>query len=83
VFHRYYDEGDQRPGFYLDDEARDLGHYGRIVSTVAAPAGLAQCPVTHGVPKLKRANTTVSLRVRKPTPGDVPVSFSGTERAAS
>ena len=25
VFHRYYDQADQRPNFYLDDQARDLG----------------------------------------------------------
>jgi nitric-oxide synthase len=29
VFHRYYDEADQRPNFYLDDEARALGRTGR------------------------------------------------------
>ncbi|GAA1922650.1 nitric oxide synthase oxygenase [Streptomyces sodiiphilus] len=34
VFHRYYDEADQRPNFYLDPEAREL-------------AG-GRCPVRHG-----------------------------------
>ncbi|OLB65322.1 MAG: nitric oxide synthase oxygenase [Actinobacteria bacterium 13_2_20CM_2_72_6] len=29
VFHRYYHEADQRPNFYLDPVARDLGRYGR------------------------------------------------------
>jgi nitric-oxide synthase len=29
VFHRYYDEADQRPNFYLDEEARVLGRTGR------------------------------------------------------
>jgi nitric-oxide synthase, bacterial len=29
VFHRYYHEADQRPNFYLDEEARLLAHAGR------------------------------------------------------
>ncbi|OLB82019.1 MAG: nitric oxide synthase oxygenase [Actinobacteria bacterium 13_2_20CM_2_71_6] len=29
VYHRYYHEADQRPNFYLDEVARDLGRYGR------------------------------------------------------
>jgi nitric-oxide synthase len=29
VFHRYYDEADLRPNFYLDEEARDLGSTAR------------------------------------------------------
>jgi nitric-oxide synthase len=29
VFHRYYHEADQRPTFYLDGEARELGRSGR------------------------------------------------------
>ncbi|GAA0465512.1 nitric oxide synthase oxygenase [Actinoplanes capillaceus] len=28
VFHRYYDEFDERPAFYLDDEAADLARHG-------------------------------------------------------
>jgi len=32
VFHRYYDEADQRPNFYLDEGAKNLG----------------RCPVAHG-----------------------------------
>lgn len=32
VFHRYYHEADQRPNFYLDDEARELSQFGRPVS---------------------------------------------------
>ncbi|WP_433209461.1 nitric oxide synthase oxygenase [Dactylosporangium sp. CS-047395] len=44
VFHRYYAEADQRPGFYLDAEARELGKRGR--SPVPAPAA-ARCPVAH------------------------------------
>src|SRR2546430_13102056 len=31
VFHRYYHEADQRPNFYLDPVARDLGRSGRAV----------------------------------------------------
>jgi len=30
VFHRYYSEADQRPGFYLDQEAMRLGRVGRL-----------------------------------------------------
>jgi nitric-oxide synthase, bacterial len=29
VYHRYYHEADQRPNFYLDPVARDLGRFGR------------------------------------------------------
>jgi nitric-oxide synthase len=29
VYHRYYPEADQRPGFYLDPVAGDLGRFGR------------------------------------------------------
>ncbi|MGW7457637.1 nitric oxide synthase oxygenase [Streptomyces sp. NPDC054797] len=35
VFHRYYDEADQRPNFYLDDDAKDRGKGGG-------------CPFGHG-----------------------------------
>jgi nitric-oxide synthase len=49
VFHRYYDEGDQRPGFYLDDDARELGAYGRIRTPVRDVAKTTSgCPVLHG-----------------------------------
>jgi nitric-oxide synthase len=30
VFHRYYHEADQRPNFYLDQPARELGRTGRL-----------------------------------------------------
>jgi nitric-oxide synthase len=44
VFHRYYPEtDDQRPGFSLDPDARELGRRGR--SPVPAAA---RCPVAHG-----------------------------------
>ncbi|ALV38549.1 nitric oxide synthase oxygenase [Streptomyces sp. CdTB01] len=36
VFHRYYDQADQRPNFYLDSEARELGR--------------GRCPYSHSVP---------------------------------
>ncbi|WP_433609686.1 nitric oxide synthase oxygenase [Dactylosporangium sp. CA-139114] len=45
VFHRYYAEADQRPAFYLDAEARELGRRGR--SPITPPAA-ARCPVAHG-----------------------------------
>lgn len=41
VFHRYYHEADQRPNFYLDDEARERARNG-------GPA--ADCPVAAGRP---------------------------------
>ena len=44
VFHRYYPDGDQRPAFYVDSDARELGKRGR--SPIAPPAG---CPL-HAVP---------------------------------
>ncbi|WVK82381.1 nitric oxide synthase oxygenase [Dactylosporangium sp. AC04546] len=37
VFHRYYTEADQRPAFYLDPEARELGQRGRSPVTPAVP----------------------------------------------
>jgi nitric-oxide synthase len=43
VFHRYYSEADQRPAFYLDPAARDLGLYGRITSD--ATTAPARCPM--------------------------------------
>jgi nitric-oxide synthase len=39
VFHRYYPEADQRPAFYLDPDARELGKRGR--SPITPPA---RCP---------------------------------------
>ncbi|GAA0736646.1 nitric oxide synthase oxygenase [Dactylosporangium roseum] len=42
VFHRYYAEADQRPAFYLDSDARELGRRGRSPITPAAGAG--RCP---------------------------------------
>ncbi|HZN75045.1 MAG TPA: nitric oxide synthase oxygenase [Micromonosporaceae bacterium] len=46
VFHRYYDEVDLRPNFYLDDDARTIARYGRngaaarpVAITLALTAG--------------------------------------------
>jgi nitric-oxide synthase len=37
VFHRYYDELELRPNFYLDAEARDLGRTGRLPAPPPPP----------------------------------------------
>jgi nitric-oxide synthase len=42
VFHRYYDEADLRPNFYLDQEARELAMHGRVEPVPAALAPPAQ-----------------------------------------
>jgi nitric-oxide synthase len=52
VFHRYYHEADERPNFYLDEEARLLGRLGRRPPRPPAPGaasrgGSAGCPLTH------------------------------------
>jgi nitric-oxide synthase len=50
VFHRQYDEADLRPNFYLDEEARYLGRFGRRphrppgAPSAADPANSADCP---------------------------------------
>jgi nitric-oxide synthase len=54
VFHRYYHEADQRPNFYLDPVARDLGRFGR-----AAPQE-RRCPVSIPAPR--------TVRLRPPIP---------------
>jgi nitric-oxide synthase, bacterial len=46
VFHRYYTEADQRPNFYLDDEARELSRTGCPV-THAPAIEATGCPVAH------------------------------------
>ncbi len=51
VFHRYYYEADQRPNFYLDGEARELGRSGRRIPAALAVAsrahaGSATLPLT-------------------------------------
>jgi nitric-oxide synthase len=48
VFHRYYTEADLRPAFYLDPEARDLGRYGRVVTSEGAQPSADRCPIAHG-----------------------------------
>jgi nitric-oxide synthase len=45
VFHRYYHEADQRPNFYLDPVARDLGRSGR------AEQPARRCPVSIPAPR--------------------------------
>ncbi|GGJ83323.1 nitric oxide synthase oxygenase [Pilimelia anulata] len=53
VFHRYYEEADQRPNFYLDAEARHLGKYGEppAAGTATAPRPrAARCPVSAHLP---------------------------------
>jgi nitric-oxide synthase, bacterial len=37
VFHRYFHEADQKPNFYLDEEARTLGQVGRRPTPAPAP----------------------------------------------
>jgi nitric-oxide synthase len=54
VFHRYYHEADQRPNFYLDPVARDLGRFGR-----ATPPE-RRYPVSIPAPR--------TLRLRPPIP---------------
>jgi nitric-oxide synthase len=50
VFHRYYDEADLRPNFYLDDDARERAFgsaHCPVTSAAAASARPAGCPVPH------------------------------------
>jgi len=51
VFHRYYAEADQRPAFYLDPPARDLGRHGEtnhaMGTGAVAQASAGRCPVAH------------------------------------
>jgi nitric-oxide synthase len=47
VFHRYYHEADQRPNFYLDAEARELGQHGREARDTPAPV-VARAPAPPG-----------------------------------
>jgi nitric-oxide synthase len=61
VFHRYYDEVDLRPNFYLDDEARDIARYGRngaaarpVAITLALTAGPSTPAVQPPAGVLKR-----------------------------
>jgi nitric-oxide synthase len=41
VFHRYYDEADQRPNFYLDPAARELSQHGRVSAPATAEGAKA------------------------------------------
>jgi nitric-oxide synthase len=44
VFHRYYHEADQRPAFYLDTDARELGRRGRSPIVPQVPDEATSCP---------------------------------------
>jgi nitric-oxide synthase, bacterial len=44
VFHRYYHEADQRPAFYLDTDARELGRRGRSPIVPQVPDEPTACP---------------------------------------
>ncbi len=50
VFHRYYEEADQRPNFYLDPVARDLGRLGRVAQSPV----VEQRRCEHAVPTQRR-----------------------------
>jgi nitric-oxide synthase len=50
VFHRYYPELDQRPNFYLDPAARELGREGRVEDPEVSPP-VPRCPMGHGAPE--------------------------------
>ena len=69
VFHRYYEEADQRPNFYLDENARDLSrcpfHASGTASVVTAtqPAGLRQ------VRPVPAQRTGEHPALRPPAPG--------------
>jgi nitric-oxide synthase len=67
VFHRYFHEADQKPNFYLDPVARDLGRYGRVTTPAeASPAAAETCPFTgQSTPRPATAHT--------PTP-DTPIA---------
>jgi nitric-oxide synthase, bacterial len=58
VYHRYYQEADQRPNFYLDPVARDLGRYGRRPTATESGLRAARIP----------AQRTVVLRPCVPRP---------------
>jgi len=45
VFHRYYDEADLKPNFYLDESASELAQCGRPADVVTDQA---RCPVSAG-----------------------------------
>ncbi|MDG6102278.1 nitric oxide synthase oxygenase [Dactylosporangium aurantiacum] len=50
VFHRYYHEADQRPAFYLDSDARELGRRGRSPVVPRVPDEPASCPFHEPAP---------------------------------
>ncbi|GGK18798.1 hypothetical protein GCM10010124_09280 [Pilimelia terevasa] len=81
VFHRYYDEADQRPNFYLDEEARHLGRYGTPPPGCPAhrPAGGAEpaaapaaAPAETSAPASRRAGTAPAARPGVPAAEGAP-----------
>ncbi|GAB3860038.1 nitric oxide synthase oxygenase [Dactylosporangium cerinum] len=50
VFHRYYHEADQRPAFYLDTDARELGRRGRSPIVPQVPDEPTACPFHESEP---------------------------------
>jgi nitric-oxide synthase len=63
VFHRYYHEADQRPNFYLDSEAGELGLHGR---TGDAGAQQQACPLSDQM--THRTDGQASDRANVPLP---------------
>jgi nitric-oxide synthase len=92
VFHRYYHEADQRPNFYLDPEARELGRRGRVAPAAAqapdAQATDAQAPTpqapTPGQPATQeqpqRCPFTGAVHGATPVPQVRPAVPTGAER---
>jgi hypothetical protein len=85
VFHRYYAEAEQKPNFYLDPIARDLGRFGEIRTGVAEPVQ-AGCPVAHGgapAPAAAIESPTVAMRTVGATRLKIrpaaPVGYAGGE----
>ncbi|NJP68952.1 nitric oxide synthase oxygenase [Streptomyces spiramenti] len=50
VFHRYYDEQEQRPAFYLDEEARDRAEGRAGAPAAAGGGGDSGCPAGRHAP---------------------------------
>jgi nitric-oxide synthase len=79
VFHRYYDEAELRPNFFLDEEARLLGRTGRRPPRPPAPGpadestpaptarATASCPMAH-TPNNSAATARWSRLDRQRTP---------------
>ncbi|HEY1488932.1 MAG TPA: nitric oxide synthase oxygenase [Micromonosporaceae bacterium] len=81
VFHRYYDEEDRRPAFYLDAAARELGTAGRLSPTASGPA-ISVCPVDHGGSSARAVPAQPRPPVRPPIPSPS-WHGAGAQRAAA